>query len=434
MSGLNTLTASEAGALIRKGDVSSVELVGACLDRIEELDARTGAWAFVDPDHALEQARQADMSKAEGPLRGIPVGLKDIVDTADMPTEYGSGLYRGHRPRNDAACAALLRAAGAVILGKTVTTEFGFRHPGKTVNPHNPLHTPGGSSSGSAAAVADRMVPLAIGAQTAGSVIRPAAYCGIVGFKPSYGMSSYSGIRHLAESFDTLGWMARGVDDVALVRQVLCGENRPLRRWEGDARPRLALCRTPYRQQAEPQTWSLLEKIVKALGPEVEEIELPVDGDRLLEANWTITKFEAARLFQAEHLRYPRGVSRAVTAIVADGLAIDGAAYEQALRDMSRMRRAMNEALDPYDAVLTPATAGEAPFSLFDTGPVTFNFLWTVAYMPCLTLPVGTGAKGLPLGLQLVASRHRDHDLVSVARWVLSCAGIGGSEAWLGSV
>src|SRR5690606_19504040 len=158
----------------------------------------------------------------------------------------------------------------------------------------------------------------------------------------------------------------------------------PPRRWGGDARPRLALCRTPYRQQAEPQTWSLLEKIVTALGPEVEEIELPVDADRLLDANWTITKFEAARLFQAEQSRYPRGVSGAVSAIVADGLAIDGAAYEQALRDMSRMRRAINAALDPYDAVLTPATAGEAPYSLFDTGPVTFNFLWTVAYMPCL--------------------------------------------------
>lgn len=423
MSDLNTLTASDAAALIRKGDLSSVELVSACLDRIEGFDARTGAWAFVDPDHALEQARLADQAAAVGPLHGVPVGLKDIIDTADMPTEYGSSLYRGHRPRNDAACAALLRAAGAVILGKTVTTEFGFRNPGKTVNPHHPLHTPGGSSSGSAASVADMMVPLAVGAQTAGSVIRPAAYCGIVGFKPSYGMSSYSGIRHLAESFDTLGWMARCVGDVALCRKILCGENRPLRTWQAGDAPRLALCRTPYWDQAEPQTRSLIERIATAASPNVEEISLPVDGDRLLEANWTITKFEAARLFRSEQARFPRGVSRAVSAIVADGLAIDGAQYEQALRDMSRMRHAMNEALAPYDGVLTPSTAGEAPVGLFDTGPVTFNFLWTVGYMPCLTLPAGPGAKGLPLGVQLVAAQYRDHDLLSAAEWLVSSLG-----------
>lgn len=420
MSGLNTLTASEAAALIRKRELSSVDLVSACLDRIEEFDARTGAWAFVDPDYAIEQARRADQRAPTGALHGIPVGLKDIIDTADMPTEYGSNLYRGRQPHADAASTALLRAAGAVILGKTVTTEFGFRHPGKTVNPHNPLHTPGGSSSGSAAAVADMMVPLTLGAQTAGSVIRPAAYCGIVGFKPSYGMSSYSGIRHLAESFDTLGWMARSIEDVVLCRKVLCGEDRPLRIWQAGSRPKLALCRTPYWEQAEPQTRSVVERIWTAIGPDVEEISLPVDGEQLLEANWTITKYEAARLFFSEQSRFPRGVSRAVSAIVADGLAINGARYEEALRAMSRMRCAMNDALCAYDAVLAPSTAGEAPVSLFDTGPVTFNFLWTVGYMACLTLPVGMGAKGLPLGVQLVAAQHRDHDLLSAAEWLSS--------------
>ena len=303
MNHLNTLSATEAAALIRKGELSSVELVSACLDRIEEFDARTGAWAFVDPHHALDQARKADQATATGALHGVPVGLKDIIDTADMPTEYGSSLYRGHRPGHDAACVSLLRAAGAVILGKTVTTEFGFRHPGKTVNPHNPLHTPGGSSSGSAAAVADGMVPLAVGAQTAGSVIRPAAYCGVIGFKPSYGMASYSGIRHLAESFDTLGWMARYLDDVALCRQVLCGENRPPREWETGDRPRLVLCRTPYWEQAELQTQSLVEHVAAASGTGVDEISLPVDGDQLLEANWTITKFEAARRLLGSHGR-----------------------------------------------------------------------------------------------------------------------------------
>ena len=420
MNHLNTLSASEAAALIRKGELSSVELVSACLDRIEEFDARTGAWAYVDPHHALDQARKADQAAATGALHGVPVGLKDIINTADMPTEYGSSLYRGHRPDHDAACVSLLRAAGAVILGKTVTTEFGFRHPGKTVNPHNPLHTPGGSSSGSAAAVADGMVPLAVGAQTAGSVIRPAAYCGVIGFKPSYGMASYSGIRHLAESFDTLGWMARSLGDVALCRRVLCGENRPPREWATGDRPQLVLCRTPYWEQAELQTQSLVEHVAAASGTGVDEIRLPVDGDQLLEANWTITTFEAARLFCSERSRFPRGVSRAVSAIVADGMAIDGARYEQALRSMSQMRHAMNQALAPYDGVLTPGTVGEAPFSPFDTGPVTFNFLWTAGYMPCLTLAAGRGAKDLPLGVQLVAAQYRDHDLLSAARWLIS--------------
>ncbi|MGV6874217.1 amidase [Pseudochelatococcus sp. B33] len=427
MTDLTRLTASEAARLIRSGELTSVALVSACLDRIEALDAGTGAWAFVDPDHALDQARHADRTDAAEALHGVPVGLKDIIDTADMPTEYGSGLYRGHRPRSDAACVALLRAAGAVVLGKTVTTEFGFRHPGKTVNPHNPLHTPGGSSSGSAASVADMTAPLTIGAQTAGSVIRPAAYCGVFGFKPSYGMASYSGIRHLAESFDTLGWMARSVEDLALCLRVLCAEARPLRTWGSAGRPRLALCRTPYWEEAEPQTRALIERIAKNLGPDVEEVDLPVDGAELLEANWTITKFEAARLFRSEQSRFPRGVSRAVSAIVADGLAIDGARYVEALRAMARMRHAINEALSPYDGVLTPSTAGEAPFSLFDTGPVTFNFLWTVAYMPCVTLPAGTGGKGMPLGAQVVASQHRDHALLSAAAWLHGA--LGGSAA-----
>ncbi len=239
----NRRTAIEAAQAIAGGTMTSVELVQACLDRIHAREADIGAWTYLDDEAALAQARACDQRPAQGPLHGVPVGIKDIIDTHDMPTSYGSPIYAGHQSAGDASGVAMLRAAGAVILGKTVTTEFAMFTPGKTANPHNPAHTPGGSSSGSAAAVADAMVPLALGSQTAGSIIRPASYCGVVGYKPTHGNFPIAGIKALAQSLDTLGGFSRSVADLALLRAAMIGAPAALAKLEGP--PRIGLYRTP---------------------------------------------------------------------------------------------------------------------------------------------------------------------------------------------
>ena len=293
-----TFTATAAAALIANGDLSSEALVGACLARIEAREPVVAAWSHVDPCLALEQARARDRIAPTGPLHGVPVGIKDIIDTRDQPTTHGSRAYAGFTPAEDAACVAALREAGAVILGKTVTTEFANRDPGPTSHPLNRLHTPGGSSSGSAAAVADRMVPLALASQTAGSTIRPAAYCGIYGFKPTFGLLSLAGMGALCERFDTLGLYARGVADLALLRDALLGVDAagigPL----AGGPPRVRLCRTPLWDEAQPESQAAVERAAEAFaaaGATVEELSLPSEFDTLREAMWEIIRFELAR-------------------------------------------------------------------------------------------------------------------------------------------
>jgi amidase len=307
-----------------------------------------------------------------------------------------------------------------VVLGKTVSTEFAFRFPGKTSNPHDRRHSPGGSSSGSAAAVADSMVPLAVGTQTGGSVIRPAAYCGVYGLKGSYGQFSFAGVRHVAESLDTLGCMARSLDDIALFRAVLLGiALRPP--VEPASALRIAFCRTPYWDEAAPAVRALLEDTAAQLsraGARVFDFEFPEDGKAALEATWCVTKFEGARAFMHDRTQHPDSVSSAVRATTDEGLAIPAESYLDAMRRVERMRARLDSAFEDFDAILTPSAVNEAPLGLSDTGPITFNFLWTATHTPALTLPVGRGPQGLPLAIQLVARRHEDDKLIQMARWV----------------
>jgi Asp-tRNA(Asn)/Glu-tRNA(Gln) amidotransferase A subunit family amidase len=417
---LHTLTAVDAAAKIADRSITSEELVRSCLERIEEREADVGAWTYLDREGAVAVARALDRRTGTGLLWGIPVGIKDIVETSDMPTGFGSPIYHSHQPVADAVCVTQSRAAGAIILGKTVSTEFAFRRAGKTSNPHNRCYSPGGSSSGSAAAVADGMVPLAIGTQTGGSVIRPASYCGVYGLKPTYNVFSLSGVRHLAETFDTLGCMARSLDDVGLYRAALLGTNyRPIA--SDQPAPRLGFCRTEFWDEAQPAMRKLVEESVERLsrrGARVSDFAIEGDAKSLLEAIWTINKFEAARLFAYDHTCHPENVSSAVRQIVADGREIPLEAYLGARRRIDLMRARLDRQLEDIDALVTPSSPGEPPLGLADTGPITFNVLWTAAYTPALTMPAGKGPNGLPLGLQLVARQYEDERLLAVASWV----------------
>ncbi len=415
------LSAVDAAAAIRARRLSSSALVRSCLDRIAARDASVHAWAFLDPDLAVAAARAADRAEPRGPLHGIPVGLKDIIDTYDMPTACNSPIYANRRPYADAGCVALLRGAGGIVLGKTVTTEFANRHPGPTRHPLAPDHTPGGSSSGSAAAVADRQVPLALGTQTSGSTIRPAAYCGIVGFKPSFGEISRVGVRQQSGSLDTMGLCARTLADIVLLRAVVAGiPYEPLPPM--DTPPRIALCRTPQWDEASPAAQTALERAATTLaaaGALVSELSLPTalfddwQGDHRRIAN-----FESARNFGHERHLHGDRLSRALR----DGRIRDGERcrledYIASQRRAEAMRAWADEMFAGADAILTLAAPGEAPVGLGETGAATFNSLWTLLYTPCVTLPFAKGDGRLPLGVQLVGRRHEDERLFAVAAW-----------------
>ena len=417
---LYELTATEAVVKLAEGSITSEALVRSCLERIEDREADVGAWTYLDRSGAVATAMAFDRCKGGGLLRGIPVGVKDIVETADMPTGFGSPIYHSYRPVADASCVTQTRAAGGIVLGKTVSTEFAFRRAGKTSNPHNRCYSPGGSSSGSAAAVADRMVPLAIGSQTGGSVIRPASYCGVYGLKPTYNVLSLAGVRHLAETFDTLGCMARTLDDIALFRAALLGiQFIPIP--QDQAAPRLGFCRTPFWDQAQPAMRAMIEDSVERLarkGAEIIDFTVAGDPTTLLDAVWTINKFEAARLFAYDRTHHPEEVSSAVHTISTEGNQITIESYFAARRRIEQMRARLDADLESIDALVTPSSPGEPPLGLADTGPITFNVLWTAGYTPALSIPSGKGPNGLPLGLQLVARQLNDDNLLSVGHWV----------------
>ena len=415
-----TLTATEAAARIANGDLSSEALVRACLARIEAREPAVAAWSHVDPCLALEQARACDRTAPTGPLHGVPVGIKDIIDTRDQPTTHGSRACAGAIPAEDAACVAALREAGAVILGKTVTTEFANRDPGPTSHPLNRLHTPGGSSSGSAAAVADRMVPLALASQTAGSTIRPAAYCGIHGLKPTFGLLSLAGVGALCERFDTLGLYARDIADLALLRDALLGVDAagipPL----ADGPPRMRLCRTPLWDEAQPESQAVVERAAEtfaAAGATVEELTLPHEFDGLREVMWEIIRFEMARALLPVWRRSSATLRSTTQRMFRAGREISLARHLDNVRHMEACGRLMDGVLAGGEIVLTPSAVGEAPLGVENTGPPTFNFLWHVIGMPAVHLPNGHGPSGLPIGVQLVAHRHADDPLLAAAVW-----------------
>ena len=356
----------------------------------------------------------------KGPLRGIAVGIKDIIDTVDMPTEHGSPIYRGNRPFADAACIALIRAASGVILGKTVTTEFANRHPGVTVHPHNADHTPGGSSSGSAAAVADFQVPLALGTQTGGSTIRPAAFCGVIGYKPSFGEFSRSGIKLQCHNLDTLGIICRSIDDLVPLRAALVAAP-PHKIDRGASAPRIGVCRTPAWERAEPATQALIDEMAARLaagGARVREVNFAAPFANILEHHRRIFNFEAARNYAYEYEQHNALVSQVLRdTVLTPGRELPLAAYVEAIETAEAFRRHIDDIFGEFDVLLTPSAAGEAPVGLGSTGDPSFNSIWTLAWTPCLTMPAGNGPKGLPLGIQLVGPRFADEKLLDQAAW-----------------
>ena len=415
----NQLTAAQAVAQLSSGSLTAEALTRACLDRIEER-ASVKAWAWLDSDHALAQARTADRAGRPGLLAGLPIGIKDIIDTFDMPTEHGSPIYRGNRPFADAACVALLRMAGAVILGKTVTTEFANRFPGPTVNPHNPAHTPGGSSSGSAAAVADYQVPVGLGTQTGGSVIRPSAFCGTVGYKPSFGEFSRSGIKMQCPNLDTLGVLCRSVEDLALLRAALIAmPHRTIDRNTG--MPRIGICRTPVWEAAEPPVQALIEHTAQqfaAAGARVSEISFAPEFASILDHHRRVFNYEAARNYAYEYEEHHDLVSQVLRdTVLTPGRELPLDAYIEALDTAEAFRGHLDDIFSDVDVLLTPSAAGEAPEGLGSTGDPRFNSIWTLSWSPCVTLPAGTGPKGLPIGIQLVGPRFRDEALLDIAAW-----------------
>lgn len=420
--------AAETARAIAEGRTTSEAAVGACLARIAEREETVRAWAFLDPDLALAQARARDEAATPvGPLHGVPVGIKDIFDTADMPTEMGSPIYAEHRPAADAAAVAILREAGAVILGKTVTAEFAGTHPGPTTNPHDPARTPGGSSQGSAAGVADFMVPVALGTQTGGSVLRPSSYCGIVGFKPGFGTFNRAGIKFAAESLDTIGLHARNLEDVVLVRDVLTGRTPggivPLA-----GPPRIGVCRTHLWHLAEPATVAAVEDASDALGragAAVDEVALPAAFEALTDARRAINDYERARAMAHEWRTDRERLSLAMRKTVASGLAVPYADYRRALALTEDCRRLLDGLFEDRDALLAPAVNGEAPLGLDYAGDPAFQALWTMLHVPAITIPTHRGPNGMPVGIQLVARRGADDRLLSVAEWAWARCGAG---------
>ena len=417
---LNRISATDAAAAIAAGKLTSEALVAACLERIRDRESAVQAWACIDPELALKQARACDRQPPRSRLHGIPVGIKDVIDTCDLPTEYGSPIYKGHRPACDAACVAQVRELGGVILGKAVSTEFATRHPNKTRNPLNPQRTPGGSSSGSAAAVADCMVPIAFGTQTSSSVIRPAAYCGVVGYKPSFGLINRAGLKFLSESLDTLGTLTRSVADAALVVEELAG--LPPAPFDGVAalRPRIGFCRTPWWNQADAATHASLDQAAHALaaaGARVTDVELATEFASLPDTQITLSAYEFYRALTHERTRHPELISASLTARIAAGGKVTRTQYEAAVALAAHCGARIAEVFKDYDVLIAPSAPGEAP-GIESTGEPIFGLMWTLLRLPCLTLPRGKGPSGLPLGIQVIAPANRDTALFVHAEWI----------------
>ncbi|MGZ6130740.1 MAG: amidase [Myxococcaceae bacterium] len=415
---LEELGAAAAIALLQRGALTAEALVRACLDRIGRDEPRIHAWAWLDPDQAVAAARAIDAAGRRPPLFGLPVGIKDIIDTADAPTECGTLLYRGRRPEKDAACVAALRAAGGLVLGKTVTTELAFFAPGPTRNPRNPAHTPGGSSSGSAAAVADAMVPAALGTQTAGSVIRPAAYCGVVGFKPSHDLLSLQGVHPFAPSLDTLGVFVRSVVDVA---PLLTALGAPVEVMELPRPPRIGLWRSAQWSRATPAMQARVEEVASQLvraGAMVQEVEPLPDEAAVAEGQGLIMAVEAARTFEALRKTSSSSPSLQLRTLLDRGAAASPDELGVAKERAGRAWTAATRLLGKLDVLLTPSAADEAPEGLTSTGDPVFNRVVTLLGFPAISLPAGTGLSGLPLGVQLVGAPRGEAELLAVALWV----------------
>jgi Asp-tRNA(Asn)/Glu-tRNA(Gln) amidotransferase A subunit family amidase len=421
MSSLNALSALEAAHRLSERRITAEALLRACLERIAERESVVGAWAFLDPELALAQARALDRGAIRGMLHGLPVGVKDIFDTCDMPTEYGSRIYAGHRPAADAGIVGLTRMAGGVVLGKTVTTEFATFPPGKTCNPLNPKHTPGGSSSGSAAGVADFMMPLAFGTQTAGSVIRPAAYCGVVGYKPTYNMLARGGIKLGSDTLDTIGVFARSVADAAFFAAALARRPELMLEESPGAAPRVGPCRTLAWPKIEPETGTAMEhahSLLARAGAPVTEVALPELYSGMAAAQKTIMSYEGAANRSDELRRHPDKLHPRLAESLRQGMAVSGDAYERAQRLAREGRSRLAEVFADCDVLLAPAAPGEAPQGLASTGDPIMNAVWTLLYTPCISVTAMQGPRGLPVGLQVVGRAGDDRRTLAAADWI----------------
>jgi len=445
MTRLADLSVAEAAATIREGRVTAAELTEDCLSRVREVDGQVQAWAFLDPDHALRQAQAADdqrmAGRALGPLHGVPLGIKDIFDTSDYPTEFGSALWRGRTPRHDAAAVARLRAAGAVILGKTVTTEYAYYHPGKTRNPHDPARTPGGSSSGSAAAVAAGMVPAAIGSQTNGSVIRPAAFCGVVGYKPTHGLIPRSGALLLSRALDHVGVFARSVVDAALIADVLAGhdeedpDTRPIAApqlaataaGEPPLPPRFAFVKGPAWKAAEPVLDEAFAELVAALGETIQPVDLGTAFDRAIDFHGIVMATDMAHNFRRDLAKGGDALSPQLRELLTRGRQHTAFDYLEATTAAETFNRLLDDLFNEYDAILTASAPGEAPIGTATGNPI-FCSLWTYLGTPAVSLPLLEGPNGMPIGVQLVGRRGNDARLLRTARWLSRHLAEGGKS------
>lgn len=434
---LADLSAQSLREPIARGAISAVELTRACLARIARREPEVQAWTSLDPEYALAQAEALDARRRAGlpigPLHGLPVGIKDIIDTADIPTENGTVMDAGRKPEQDAWLVARLRAAGAVILGKTVTTECAYIAPGKTRNPQDPGRTPGGSSSGSAAAVASGMVPLALGTQTGGSVIRPASYCGVVGFKPTFGLIPRSGILRASRSLDTVGTFGRCVEDAALLADVIQGHDpadpdtrvtAPHRLLETALSepplpPVFAFVKTPAWSDIDADCAEGFAELAEALGGQCDEVGLPGIYAEGAAAHKRIMQAEMAHNLRHYYDRGSERLAEQTRALVEHGRQISATDYLAAMDWRETLYAGLEEVFERYDVILTPAVAGEAPPGLENTGSAAFNVLWSLLGVPAITLPLLSGANGLPVGVQLIGPRGDDGRLLRSARWLV---------------
>jgi Asp-tRNA(Asn)/Glu-tRNA(Gln) amidotransferase A subunit family amidase len=438
---LSAYSLVEAAEHIREGRISSAELVADCLARIDEVEPQVQAWVHLDREHALAQAKALDDARAHGratgPLHGVPVGIKDIFDTSDYPTEFGSPIWAGRTPRRDAAAVAMLRAAGAVVMGKTVSTEYAYYNPGKTRNPYDPARTPGGSSSGSAAAVAAGMAPGAIGSQTNGSVIRPASFCGVVGFKPSHGMIPRTGVLLLSRTLDHVGVFARSVPDAALLAQTIFGfdredpDTRPVARHplletavsKPPLPPRFAFVKTSAWDKADEVTKEAFGELAEALGENASEVELGQSHEAAFGFHRIVMDVEMAENLHRDYEQSATAMSPVLRELIERGRSHRAIEYVRALDAIPALRSSIDEIFDEYDAIITPAAPGVAPKGLDSTGNPIFCSLWTYLGLPAVSVPLMSDEAGLPLGVQVVGRYGNDARLLRSANWLVQTLG-----------
>ena len=444
---LTTLSAAVAAEGIRSGQLTSEALTAACLKRIEDTDGQIKAWAWLDPEYAMAQAREADQirraGRGLGALHGVPVGLKDIIDTRVGPTQRGSELYTGREAKRDARLVERLVEAGAVIMGKTTTTELAYLAPSETTNPHNSAHTPGGSSSGSAAAVAARHVPLAVGSQTGGSVIRPASFCGTFGFKPTRGLISRSGVLSTVPSLDQMGVFANTLEDMGLLSDVLSGYDqndagslpRPtpamLQGAQSDVpvEPNIAWFDLPYHDRLQRDAHDGIGAVFEALGAHIERFDAAPQLAGLTDVHKTIYDYELAQAMSDKVATKADQISAEMRSAVTRGNEISSTQYEDALAVQTSAGAFFAEHFNDFDAVLSPSATGEAPLiSEGTTGDASFCLIWTLAGLPCVSIPALVGDTGLPIGIQLIGAAEEDDRLLRTAAWVQKALVNAGAE------